>query len=635
MNEKEKKFKQSYIDKIKKYDIPTTFNECLKHAKNIFVEDTKVNGRKELIDVGMERYLYEISPYYFICCTCTITLPGTGTMYAEDTLYYFQREILKDFTKWQRIVVNKTRQCGMSTLTSLIFFWDVVMFNREWETIISKDSKASQDVLLKIKENMKNIPAWLNTKMVVNNTKGVKLSNESRIDSLARSKSSSRGSSSTQVLCDEFAFYQTDEIAKSIISSVMPSLAKTQGRLFIVSTPNGSAENSEGYQYFRIVSDLKRSGGTDSTSRLYDISWWEVPDEPNAKVKKGYNDKLQEYIDRDYFHHPEVKAEAERFFAPIAEHPKENEWLSFQYTTSGEVKYRQEILKDFVVLGNTVFNADIIKQVQQRVRPPKIEGDLCDRYYKGLWTWELPKPGARYIMGIDVAKGTANDNSVIEVLDMDTKVQVAEYLGKCSTHELALLADKLGHYYNNARIYVECNSIGEAVFNELFYNCAYENMFSTKKVNKMEHNKVWTGWMTSTKTRELITNNLIDYYYKDDLWADYHPYSQRLLDQMKQWVWVGGRPDHSGTAHDDAILAMAILLYNIPAAKQNYREENEVSFIAEDGREISAGNLKEDNIPEGMDYDVYDEEKKEIGEKMGIPEYCEDDPLDIYKWLIS
>ena len=525
--------------------------------------------------------------------------------------------------------------CGLSTLMALIFFWKIVFFGSQWGVIISKDGKSSTDVYEKIKDNFKNIPFWLGVKDVINNQKGCKMNNKSKIDSFARSKSSGRGTSPTILLLDEFAFYQTKGIAEGIVSSVVPSAAKTGAPIFIVSTPNGTT--GEGQLYYEQVQELKNCGGYDPMTEavLYDVQWWMCPDYEGITPYKGYNDKLKYFEDRDYWNNPAVKKEAEEFFRPIAEKPKENPWLAYQFKTSGEVKFRQEILQDFVVMGNSVFSKPTIEKVQEKVRLPIKEGDLGKRNWHCLWYWQLPEKGHRYILGQDVAKGTADDSTSIQVLDIDTGEQVAEYLGRISTKEGARLANDLGRYYNNAYIIVECNSIGEAVFNDLYYNYNYENMYKMKKINKHDKTQVWTGWMTTTKTRELITDCFIDYMADDDFWADFYPHSQRLVDQMKTWVWAGGRPDHTETSHDDDIMAMAILLYNLPKVKQIMPRGEEAKrktfFIGEDGQEINLENREE---IKDIEEENLDKIKNIVG---GNNSYFESDEdiVNAYKWLIS
>ena len=169
MNEIEKKFSDAIKYKIKHYSINTTYEKVLAHAKNKFVETVYPDGERELIDIGCEKFLYQMSPLLFLEKWCFFDLPGVGRISCKH-LYYFQKEILKDFTNYQRIVLCKSRQVGLSTLTSLIFFWKAVCFSREWLVVISKDAKSSMEVLEKIKTNFDCIPPWLGLKVTKNNT---------------------------------------------------------------------------------------------------------------------------------------------------------------------------------------------------------------------------------------------------------------------------------------------------------------------------------------------------------------------------------------------------------------------------------------------------------------------------------
>jgi hypothetical protein len=556
----------------------------------------------------------------------------------EENVYDITTET-HDFLANNLVVHN----CGMSTLTSLIFFWKAVLFPNEWLVVISKDGKSAQDFLDKIKTNLENIPEWFGLKITKNNVKGVAFSNKTKIDAFSRSKSAGRGTSPTMVILDEAAFYLTNSIIEGIVSSVMPSLSRTGGQLFVVSTPNGSAEGSEGYWYYNQVRQLQEAGGTEGLARLYDVAWWEVLDYPGITPYKGYNDKVQTYIDRDYFNHPEVKKEAYAFFDPIAKNDwKNNEWLSYQMSTAGKVKYMQEILQNFVVTGNTVFSDEIISKVNNETKVPLTKDMLEDRPLKGLWIWKKPLIDHKYILSCDVAKGSSDDSSCLQVLDMSTYEQVAEYSGKCTTIDLANYAYKLGEYYNWAFEVIECNSIGEATFSELYYNLNYPNLFKQKKVKQGV--EVMTGWITSTKSRDLITDKFIDFYYDDVMWKNYHPFSERLLDQMKYWIWKGGRPDHAGNAHDDNIMAMAIGLFNISEGIKRIRGEDDTFFIDENGNNITMKDNSNTKLTDEFlstkkegekvnDY-VYRSMERKMYQQAGINP-ADEDAAETLKWLMS
>ena len=650
MTAQEQLFLKSLQEKIDKYDIHNyktkkklTVRDCLPYGRNKFVIAHYNDGSPdEVIDIGIESFLYKCSPLLFLEKYAQFELPGIGRLSCKE-LYYFQKEILKDFNNWKKIVLTKTRQAGVSTLTSLIFFWKAVLFPSEWLVVISKDGKSAQDFLEKIKINLENIPDWFGLKIIKNNVKGVSFSNKTKIDTFSRSKSAGRGTSPTMVVLDEAAFYLTNSIIEGIVSSVMPSLSRTGGQLFVVSTPNGSAEGSEGYWYYNQVRQLQEAGGVDGLAKLYDIAWWEVLDYPGITPYKGYNEKVLSYIKRDYFNNPSVKKEAQDFFMPIAINDwKNNAWLKYQMDTAGKVKYLQEILQNFVVTGNTVFSDEIINRVSAETKVPLYRDILNQKPMKGLWVWKEPLPDHKYILSGDIAKGSGDDSSCLQVIDMSTYEQVAEFSGKCTTIDMANYAYRLGEYYNWAFEVIECNSIGEATFSELYYNLNYPNLFKQKKnKNGVE---VMTGWITSVKSRELITNKFIDFYYDDVMWKNYHPFSERLLDQMKYWVWKGGRPDHSGNAHDDNIMAMAIGLFNIAEGIKRIRGEDDTFFIGEDGSNITLKSVENTKFSDSylsskkntnvMEERLVRNMERKMYQQAGINP-ADENAAETLKWLLS
>lgn len=399
MTQQEKLFINSIKNKISKYDIPVTLKECLENSQNRFIETKYNTGEKELVDIGIEYFLCKKSAAYFIEQYCYITIPGKGKEPAK--LYFFQREILKTIGKYKKVVYQKSRQTGLSTINSLYCLWKAVFFSKETVLIISKDAKSSQDFLSKIKDNLDTLPLFITIEVTTNNVKSLTFSNGSNIYAFARSKTAGRGTSPSLVVLDEAAFFSTDTIIQGIVASVQASLAKTGGQLVCISTPNGSTPGSEGYWYYSQVKQLEESGGisSDETSKLFSIDWWTVPDDPVIFPHKGYNDKLKEYESKDYFNNRDVYLEARKFFSPIETNWKQNDWLRYQYQTLGDVLYRQEILRDFVIMGNSVFSNEIMEKVKLKIKEPITKNLINRRPLKDFWVWKEPEPKKRYILG--------------------------------------------------------------------------------------------------------------------------------------------------------------------------------------------------------------------------------------------
>jgi intein/homing endonuclease len=349
-------------------------------------------------------------------------------------------------------------------------------------------------------------------------------------------------------------------------------------------TPNGVA--GAGAYYYEQVLAAK----SDDSTKLISIDWWEIPDEVNIPgPKKGYNSKLKEAIKKNYFRNEKVKKEYEKFFNPIAENEwRNNPWLKKQMRDLGEVLYKQEILHNFIVGEHSVFNEDILKRVEKELIDPKTKNKLGNNRIDNLWIWKEPIPKHRYIIGCDISSGTGKDSSSFQIMDIETYEQVAEYKGFISTKLFGRFIKTTARYYNQAFVVIECNGIGEAVFNEVYYhdNDPYENVFKQKKTK----NNVtrMTGWITDTKTRKLLTNELIDWFVVDELWEEFKVYSERLYFEMSTWVWDGTKPIHTSGGHDDAIIALALAVYlrnKVEEAGESFLINNEGKIIEYDSKD--------------------------------------------------
>jgi hypothetical protein len=363
------------------------------------------------------------------------------------------------------------------------------------------------------------------------------------------------------LILDEVAFYQSERMARNIIASAQPTLNKTGGQLILISTPNGVAGRGA-YYYEQVVS---ARGGQSKDTKYLEIDWWEVPDDPRIQgAKKGYNDILKKAIEEGYYYKESVKKKYQEFFNPIAkENVLDNDWLKAAIQDLGDAGYKQEILHDFIVAGAKVFNEEILDRVEERLMEPLIKDTFGTSSYEGWWLWKKPVPGHRYIIGVDVSTGTSNDYSTMEIVDVGEYEQAAEYKGHISTKNFGRFIKMVALYYNEAYVVIECNSIGEAIFNEVYYSDIdpYNNVYKQKKtkngITRM------TGWTTDVKTRKLLTNDLIDWISVAELFDTLKVYSRRMWMELSTWIWAGGnKPDHSEGSHDDTLISFGLAMYN-------------------------------------------------------------------------
>jgi hypothetical protein len=124
-----------------------------------------------------------------------------------------------------------------------------------------------------------------------------------------------------------------------------------------------------------------------------------------------------------------------------------------------------------------------------------------------------------YVIGVDTAKGTGNDYSVIQVLKIVNRTkleQVAVYRNNTiSTTHYAQICIEVSKLYNEAAIMIENNDIGDGVANSIWHHFEYDKIVnialagggksgigvrSTKK-SKLEGNLnlkkyIEEGWLT-------------------------------------------------------------------------------------------------------------------------------------------
>jgi hypothetical protein len=514
--------------------------------------------------------------------------------------------------------------CGISTLYSLYSFWKGNFFEGENIDVISIKQKKAQAFTKKMYPTMDRLPIFLKTPTIKRNTMEVEWENGSYMLSESASEKAGRGDSLSLLIMDELAFYLSDRLTRGIVSAAQPTLTRTGGNQILISTPNSSS--GSGSYYYEQVQQLLLSGGETNTEKLVEIDWYEVPDIKGIKPYKGYNKKLEEYIKKDYYRNKNIRKEMKKFFGSIFENWKENDWLKKQHDDLGDILFKQEIGHSFVVSGDQVFVDETLEAVKERIKEPIEENKLGKTRINGLWIWKHPIPKQRYILGVDSATGTGNDFSTIQVMNVENYEQVAEYKGQIATKTFGKLVKKIARYYNEGFVVIEANSIGEAVFNEVYYNeqDSYQNVFKTKKskngITRM------TGWENNVKTRQLMINNLIDWLTIDDLFNELKFYSKRLYQEMLTFVWRNGRADHTENSHDDTLIAFGLCLYF-----RNKAESARESFlINEDGDFIGTNDKKdlEDVKLNNNGFDFVSNDEEDFEENMGLT-------LEDYEWIIG
>jgi len=374
------------------------------------------------------------------------------------------------------------------------------------------------------------------------------------------------------------------------------------GNVIVISTTNGI-----GNWYWSTWTDAEAS--VNGFNPIF-VNWWDM--DWAIEYLDPLSRDLKRIAPRDGIRKTSGKEEINRFG------PYWSPWLQEQYNALQEQgdgwKFDQEILASFVGSGNTVLAKEVLAQIQTTIKEPaqKVTGyqtyvhpvsgeteeisfDFSDSD-QGLWIWEKPvvatptkrrgsvivdhgTPAHSYVMGVDIATGKGRDFSTIEVLDIDTMEQVAEFMARCLPRELIKFIDRIGRWYNCALAVIERNNGGDTLIDSMRYDVMYPRIWRKKEINDKPQvsnsnsgqralKVSQYGFSTSQASKPTLNKFMMD-FLSDQEGEGYKVYSTRLLKQLQTYVRKRDRTgrdtnkteaeDGAGN-YDDLVIAFALSL---------------------------------------------------------------------------
>lgn len=446
---------------------------------------------------------------YFAKNYCYIQSTGKGIV--KFNLYPFQETVLGILEKNNKIIINKSRQMGLSTVIGLKIIWKMIFEDNFKVAIYANKFATASEIVDKVKLIYNELPVWMKGKEppVINNNKELRLSNGSKVKAFAASKDSARSQASSMVVLDEAHYIPN---ASEIMTSVLPTIS-TGGEIILLSTP--SIPSGMFYDYWM--------GAIEGKNGFVPI---ELPWSLHPQRDQSFRDQA----DREM----------------------------------GKKEAHREYDCQFGGASDTVYDQEIIDYIEKNtVEPPQSMSDEMNEF----WYWDYPNYSKNYICIIDTARGDGGDDSTIQVIDLDTFEQCAEYQGQLDPHALAMRAKSTAIYYNNALLVVENTGIGEATCLEL-ESIEYDNLYKTNKssdtpdsnqyINTYAFNdNLKTGFSNNVKTRPLILAKFQECLIDKSITIK----SSRTLHELKTFVWLNGKAQASRGSHDDLIMPLAIACY--------------------------------------------------------------------------
>ena len=488
---------------------------------------TKQEVMKEIVRCGRQ-------PQYFINTYAKITHPLEGLI--PFHLYDFQEKLLEDFQDNRFNVILKARQLGISTVTAAYVAW-MMMFHREKNVlVIATKFSTAANLVKKVKAIIRNLPDWLKISNVdIDNRTSFVLSNGSQIKASSTSGDAGRSEALSLLVIDEAAHV---EGLDDLWMGLYPTLS-TGGRCIALSTPNGV-----GNWFHKIYVESENR----SNDFKHTVLKWDV------------------HPDRDL------------------------QWFDKETKNMSRREIAQELECNFNMSGETVFAAEDLEIYHNMAKDPKYRTG----FDRNLWIWEEKQNQEKYLVSADVARGDGKDYSVCHVFKISTMEIVAEYQGKCTPDIFSRVLFDVGREYLDALLVVENNSVGFAVLDKL-KEMSYPNLYhSVKSTHEYveeyvadQMSNAIPGFSMTSKTRPLIIAKLEEFIRNNLIKI----YSQRLLSEMKTFVWNSGRAEAMRSYNDDLIISCAVACWVRDTALSVNQKEAEyakafIGSITKTGNEL-------------------------------------------------
>jgi hypothetical protein len=472
--------------------------------------------QKNLNEIVKDEFLRcAVDPAYFARKYCKISHPTKGKIGFD--LYPFQDDCLREMRDNRFSIILKSRQMGISTLSAM-FSLHSMLFNDEFKIlVIATKQEVAKNLTGKVQLMFENLPAFIKQgiSVVTNNRMELTFSNGSGIKAVASSPNAGRSEGLSCLIIDEAA--HIDHI-EEIWASAQPTLS-TGGKCIMLSTPNGQ----QGV-FYRI---------------------WQQAEEGSAG--DGFRFKP---ISLPWHLHPE----------------RDQSWRDEQEAALGKRMAAQETDCSFLSSGNTVLEPEILSFYSQKIAEPiekrGIGGDF--------WVWKYPEPTHSYIVAADVARGDGEDYSGAIVLDVETCEQVAEYKGKIDTQAFGRMLVVVATEYNSALLIIDNKNIGwstvqvalDLKYQNLYYSYKNdpfldENIHLRRAYDMASKEDMVPGLTTTTRIRPVLVSKLENYFREFGVLVR----SVRLVNELKVFVWIGGKPQAQRGYNDDLVMSLAMALY--------------------------------------------------------------------------
>jgi hypothetical protein len=470
-----------------------------------------------------EQHIFELSQcadpergYEYFCRNFFyIQHPVKGKLLFDP--FEYQVRLLQSYHDHRFNINMLPRQTGKTTCAAGYLLW-FAMFNPD-QTILVAAHKytGAQEIMQRIRYAYEDCPDHIRCGVTNYNKGSIEFDNGSRIVSATTTSNTGRGMSISLLYCDEFAFVQPN-IASEFWTSISPTLA-TGGRAIITSTPNSDEDT-------------------------FATIWKEAEkkfDEFGNSTVEGINGFFS-------------------FRAEWHEHPDRDEkWKSVEMSRIGEERFRREYGCEFLVFDETLINSLVLAGMEGK-EPTMKMGQA--RWYK------KPTDDMIYAVSLDPSLGTGGNYAAIQVLELPSMVQVAEWQHNTTAIEgqIKILRD-INRYIADccpkmagSNIYwsIENNTIGEAAL-IVIKNVGEENipgLFIAEPMRKGHVRKFRKGFNTTHRSKISACSRFKHLVESGKIKIN----SRALISELKAFIASGVSFKAKSGETDDLVSAMLLAI---------------------------------------------------------------------------
>ena len=521
------------------------------------------------------------------------TYDNTVSKFVPLELFPDQVTLLDDYENYNENIALKYRQAGVSTVTAAWASKKLAFAKKtkpEKILIIANKLDTAQEMANKVRGFVEQWPSWVDIGFTKekNSQRHYKLTNGCEVKAVATSKDALRGYTPTILIFDEAAYIEADS---DFWSACMASLS-TGGKVIVISTPNGHDPI-----YYEIYDQADRGMNDFKVSEMY---WYKDPRYTKDLYLVQTEDIIDYFLNKENYKSDQIIHMEDYDVNNPEQYEKLKHYMSTGYKPSSswfesmvkKLKYdkrkvSQELECNFLGSGDNVFDSKVL----QKIRENFIKDPANRMISNSLWIWKEPFTGHKYVMGVDVSRGDSEDYSTFQIIDFDTREQVAEFVGKLPPDTMAEICFKWANMYSAFVVIDITGGMGVSTSRKM-QELGYKNLY----VDGVDYQNKWKydpkqaekipGINFNSKRVQIIAS------FEEAIRHDFDIKSSRLLNEMNSFVYINGRPDHQKGGHDDLIMSIAMAMYVAEASFSQLTKVTEQTKAM-----INSWTIQEDDTP--------------------------------------